>query len=609
MIEEEDIVEVEEIEEVLTPEQVAADEERYRLAVGKIDALAEDCAKGRSDREADARAIGEEFELDDYVKKEFAKARAKRSDAVQLTRRFGGAPFSRSETQSEAEPPKEFADAVEANLGVRFDASDLAKEGAEPLTIEARNAAFEKLADLRKTDPFEAAKERKRLARELSCPVGLIDESVDEIIKARNGDDDGSQSQATQLDDQFHETDHGTGNLLADSSFVVDRTRSGIMAGWRQAVALAMTGEEIEALTALSRSRTEPAGRVSRAAMLLGYREKPSFFAVGRRLGVHHQTVQRCVERAMAYGALAALDDRPRPGKEPTITPEAKAWLVSLACDKAKEHGYPHELWTTRLLARHARERGPAAGHQCLARLAQGTVCKLLGQEEIKPHKVRYYLERRDAEFEPKMAEVLCVYREVQVLKKAAAKAEKSKKPVAIVSYDEKPGIQAIATTAPDLPPVPGRHASFARDHEYKRHGTLSLLAGIDLLTGKVHALVRERHRSREFIEFLKLLDAAYPASTAIKLILDNHSAHISRETRAWLDTRPPGRFDFTFTPKHGSWLNLIEGFFSKFARAVLRHIRVTSKQELKERIMAGIRDVNRHPVIHTWSYKLAEAA
>ena len=382
----------------------------------------------------------------------------------------------------------------------------------------------------------------------------------------------GQKADLDELDDRFHETDHGTGNLLADSSFVVDRTRSGIMAGWRQAVALAMTGEEIEALTALSRSRTEPAGRVSRAAMLLGYREKPSFFAVGRRLGVHHQTVQRCVERAMAYGALAALDDRPRPGKEPTITPEAKAWLVSLACDKAKEHGYPHELWTTRLLARHARERGPAAGHQCLARLAQGTVCKLLGQEEIKPHKVRYYLERRDAEFEPKMAEVLCVYREVQVLKKAAAKAEKSKKPVAIVSYDEKPGIQAIATTAPDLPPVPGRHASFARDHEYKRHGTLSLLAGIDLLTGKVHALVRERHRSREFIEFLKLLDAAYPASTAIKLILDNHSAHISRETRAWLDTRPPGRFDFTFTPKHGSWLNLIEGFFSKFARSVLRH-------------------------------------
>jgi transposase len=341
--------------------------------------------------------------------------------------------------------------------------------------------------------------------------------------------------------------------------------------------------------------------------MLLAYRKTPSFFAVARSLGAHHQTVQRCVERALAYGALVALDDRPRPGKEPTITPEAKAWLVSLACDKAREHGYPHELWTTRLLARHAREHGPAAGHRCLAKLVQGTVCKILNREEIRPHKVRYYLERRDAEFEQKMADVLCVYREVEVLKRA--KRKKTGKPVAIVSYDEKPGIQAIATTAPDLPPVPGVHPTFARDHEYRRHGTLSLLAGIDLLTGKVHALVRDRHRSREFIEFLKLLDAAYPAGTAIKLILDNHSAHISRETEAWLAARPAGRFEFTFTPKHGSWLNLIEGFFSKFARSVLRHIRVTSKQELKERIMAGIKLANRHPVIHTWSYKLADVA
>ena len=381
------------------------------------------------------------------------------------------------------------------------------------------------------------------------------------------------------------------------------------MAGWRQVVELAMSEEEIGRLTTISRSRTEPASRVARAQMLLCYRENPSFFAVGKRLGTHHQVVQRCVERAVAYGPLTALDDRPRPGKEPTITPEAKAWLVSVACDKAKEHGYPHELWTTRLLARHAREHGPAAGHECLANLVQGTVCKILGQEEIKPHKVRYYLERRDADFEPKMAEVLCVYREVQVLKKAAAKSKNSRTPVAIISYDEKPGIQAIATTAPDLPPVPGTYATFARDYEYKRHGTLSLLAGIDLLSGKVHALVRDRHRSREFIEFLKLLDAAYPARTAIKLILDNHSAHISKETKTWLADRPAGRFEFTFTPKHGSWLNLVEGFFSKFARSVLRHIRVASKQELKERIMAGIDDVNRYPVVHTWSYKLATAA
>src|SRR6202171_4327722 len=132
------------------------------------------------------------------------------------------------------------------------------------------------------------------------------------------------------------------------------------MAAWRGAIELSLGEEDLAKLVTIARSRTEPASRVERARILLAYREDPSFFAVGRALGVHHQTVQRGVERALADGPLAALDDRPRPGKEPTITPEAKAWLVSLACDKAKDHGYPHELWTTRLLARHAREHGPA---------------------------------------------------------------------------------------------------------------------------------------------------------------------------------------------------------------------------------------------------------
>jgi transposase len=284
--------------------------------------------------------------------------------------------------------------------------------------------------------------------------------------------------------------------------------------------------------------------------------------------------------------------------------------IAQSAIRKAKELGYPHELWTTRLLARHAREHGPAEGHACPANLAQGTVCKTLAQEDVKPHKVRYYLERRDPDFAEKMAEVLCDYREVKLLKKAAvASSKKPSDAVAVISYDEKPGIQAIATTAPDLPPVPGVHATFAREHEYKRHGTVTLMAGINLLTSKVHALVKDRHRSREFIKFLKLLDRAYPPQTAIHLILDNHSAHISRETRAWLADQPSGRFELTFTPKHGSWLNLVEGFFSKLARSVLRYIRVSSKQELKDRLMAAMEFFNRDPVVHTWTYKLDKAA
>jgi len=193
------------------------------------------------------------------------------------------------------------------------------------------------------------------------------------------------------------------------------------------------------------------------------------------------------------------------------------------------------------------------------------------------------------------MAEVLCVCREVE-MRRTVPDGAAREPAVAVISYDEKPGIQAIGTVAPDLRPAPGTHPTISRDHEYKRHGTVTLMAGIDLLTGQVHAFVKDRHRSREFIEFLDMLDAAYPAAIAIKIILDNHSAHVSRETKARLAARPEGRFQFVFTPKHGSWLNLVEGFFAKAARSVLRHIRVSSKHELKQRIMEFIDDLNREP-------------
>lgn len=411
------------------------------------------------------------------------------------------------------------------------------------------------------------------------------------------------------------------------------------MAARRKVVEITIGDADVAKLQSIARSRTEPASRVERARILLRYRDNPSSYAVGTAVGVTHQTVQRCLARATRFGAMAALDDSPRPGKEPEITVQARTWLVSLACQKAKDVGYPHELWTTRLLARHAREHAPAAGHACLARIAQGTVCKVLADQELKPHKVRYYLEQRDPEFAVKMAEVLCVYQEVAILRAAEADAAKvclgksaesaqmisaaevdpakacpgpesgavdnTAPNVAFISYDEKPGIQAISNTAPDLPPVAGEHACVARDHEYKRHGTLSLLAGIDLLSGQVHACVENRHRSREFIGFLKKLDAAYPADTAIKVILDNHSAHVSKETNKWLAEQRDGRFTFVLTPKHGSWLNLVEGFFSKMARSVLRRIRVASKAELKQRIMAYLDDLNREPVVHTWSYRI----
>jgi transposase len=361
------------------------------------------------------------------------------------------------------------------------------------------------------------------------------------------------------------------------------------MAAPRRVIDISIETDDRTQLERIARSRTEPASWVERVRILLAYRADPSAHVVGEAVGVTHQTVLRCLHRAVRFGVMAALDDSPRPGRAPEITADARAWLTSLDCRRAKDLGYPHELWTTRPLARHVREHAVAAGHPCLARVVQGTICKILARDDVKPHKVRYYLERRDEAFETKMADVLCVYREVTVPR--AAEAGESK--VAVMSHDEKPGIQAIGNTAPDLPPKPGIHTAFARDHEFKRHGTLSLLVGIDLLTGKVHACVKERHRSREFVSFLKKIDAAYPTDTAIKLILDNHSAHISKETKAWLATQLEGHFSFVITPKHASWprsasrLKLVEGFLSRMVRSMLRHVRVASKTELKARILA----------------------
>ena len=183
---------------------------------------------------------------------------------------------------------------------------------------------------------------------------------------------------------------------------------------------------------------------------------------------------------------------------------------------------------------------------------------------------------------------------------------EEEEEVVHTLSYDEKPGIQAIATTSDDKLPVPdtGKTSTIMRDYEYVRHGTVSLLAAIDLLTGNAIPLVSDTHKSSDFVCFLKLLDEKYPKGDKIRLILDNHSAHTSKETQEYLNT-VSGRFEFVFTPTHGSWLNLIEGFFSKMTRQMLTGIRVKSKEELKERILQYFDEINAVPVPYRWKYRM----
>ena len=131
-------------------------------------------------------------------------------------------------------------------------------------------------------------------------------------------------------------------------------------------------------------------------------------------------------------------------------------------------------------------------------------------------------------------------------------------------------------------------------------------MAAIDLLTGEAIPLISATHKSSDFVRFLKTLDQKYPEGDKIRLILDNHSAHTSKETQEYLNTNP-GRFEFVFTPTHGSWLNMVEGFFSKLTRQMLHGIRVTSKEELEMRIYQYFDEINKVPVPYHWSYKLED--
>lgn len=355
-------------------------------------------------------------------------------------------------------------------------------------------------------------------------------------------------------------------------------------------------------LAQLVKKRTESAARVRRAGLILGYSEGQSIAELTRRYQTNRPLVERCIDKALELGAIAALDDLPRSGRPALITDDAKSWVLSLACTRPVDFGYAAETWTYSALIIHIKQHCKAAGHDCLMKIGKGLLNKILSGSNIKPHKLSYYLERRDPEFEEKQANVLCVYKEVEMINTGQIKRDKQ----TTISYDEKPGIQAVKNIAAQLLPVPNKYAGIGRDYEYKRLGTLSLLAGIDLHSGKVIPLVKERHRSKEFVEFLKEVDQAYPADWKIRIILDNHSSHISKETKRYLQTIP-NRFEFVFTPKHGSWLNMIEMFFSKITRGFLRHIRVESKEELKCRILQGIEEINQEPVIFRWKYKMDE--
>lgn len=374
----------------------------------------------------------------------------------------------------------------------------------------------------------------------------------------------------------------------------------------RKSSIINLTAEDREYLEMQTRARTIQAQTVNRARILLLKADGCSIDDIADKVGVNRKSVMLCLNKYAEGGIENALFDAPGRGRNAEITDDEKNWIINIACQKPINFGYAAETWTYAKLTSHINKNAESAGYTRLSTIHKSTVHRILDEAEIKPFRIRYYCENRDPDFDSKMHNVLLVYKQLSMQFDEDGHFipwEEDKEVVHVLSYDEKPGIQAIATTSEDLLPD-GCHSTVSRDYEYKRLGTLSLLAGIDLQTGEAIPLVSETHNSKDYIEFLKILNNKYPEGDKIRIVLDNLKVHTSEETRKYLAT-VPGRFEFVFTPKHGSWLNMVEGFFSKMTKQMLRGIRVKSKAELANRIYLYFDEINAEPVVFHWKYNL----
>lgn len=375
----------------------------------------------------------------------------------------------------------------------------------------------------------------------------------------------------------------------------------------RTSSTLILNDGDREILEKKVKERTEQSQVVNRARILLLKADGATIESIAERVDLNRNSVILCLKKYKAGGLENALYDAPGRGRNAEITDDERAWVLSIACQKPVDLGYASEVWTYSRLTTHIQSIAEESGFPRLSTISRSMVYIILEDADIKPQKIRYYCENRDPNFEEHMHNVLLVYKQVsmQFNDEGEFIGYGDGEPVHVVSFDEKPGLQATANTTEDLLPSES-HGVINRDYEYKRLGTVSLLAGIDLQTGIAIPLVSETHNSDDYIRFLQKLDAYYPKGDRIRIVLDNLAVHQSVKTRKYLAT-VPNRFEFVFTPKHGSWLNMIESFFGKMTKQMLRGIRVKTKQELIDRIYQYFEEVNQEPVVYHWKYRMSE--
>ncbi|HET8657712.1 MAG TPA: IS630 family transposase [Micromonosporaceae bacterium] len=329
-------------------------------------------------------------------------------------------------------------------------------------------------------------------------------------------------------------------------------------------------------LVHLSRRSTAPAREVRRARILLAAAQGQTNAAIARQVGCDVATVRR-TRRHFRTRGMKALRDRPRTGRPLVYDLDVRLLVIATATSQPPE---TDAQWTHRLIAGHLHATHGIG-------ISQSQVGRILTEADIKPHRVRGWLNRPDDPAFFTRAQAIChLYQHIP-------------DGTVLLSVDEKTGIQARSRTRPTQPVRAGRPAR--REFEYRRHGTVSLMAAMDVATGKVHPKIISRNDSATFIAFLEELDQAIDKNLRIHLVIDNGSSHTSKATRAWLAAHP--RFAVTYTPKHASWLNMIEIFFSILTRRLLRRGELTSRDHLTGKILNFIAEYSRTAKPFRWRY------
>lgn len=333
----------------------------------------------------------------------------------------------------------------------------------------------------------------------------------------------------------------------------------------------------------LARSRTESAQVVERAAIVVLAAGGLSNAHIGRRLGCSVQTVRKWRRRFSTTPTLEALKDRPRSGRPAVVAASDRAALIKLACNRPKDTAF-HNVWSLRGLR-------SALLDDVGRTLSVSEIGRVLRAAEIRPHRMKVWLHSPDPEFRPKVKRIADLYLDPPPGSR-------------VVCVDEKPGMQVLERKHPTRLSTAG--ADGREDFEYIRHGTKTLIAALDVATGKVFGQVRDRRTAKDLVDFMDALAVEHPTGD-VYVVWDNLNIHLDGKERRWsaFNERHGGRFHFVHTPIHASWVNQIEIWFSILQRRVLRRASYRTAEQLTWRVLGFIGRWNRveaHPF--RWKFR-----